>query len=228
MAAGPGRSRARAALRAALATCLLAGVLAGAPARAEDAPAVPPKFRLEGPVLVYDTETAPEGVSDDMAEDDVAALIALLRANPQVTTLALNSGGGSVWAGDRMAEVVIDFELDTHVNGECISACVTVFLGGARRTMSRGSRIGFHQISWAPDSIRRFYESEREGERWDTPFDFAAWLYADTQTEAYQRLSYMVSRGVDPMFAIETLRTPTSETWVPWRARLRAAGVLTE
>lgn len=224
---GRGRAARRAAALAA------AALLAAAPAPGQTALEGLPeesagKWRIAGEVLVFDTENAPEGTSDDIEEADLDALLALLRANPQITTLELNSAGGSLWAGDRMAEVVIDFELDTHVNGECISSCVTILLGGARRTMSRGSRIGFHQVWWDARDIEWFYESERETERWETPFDFAEWLYADTQTEAYERLMFMVARGVDPGFAIETLKTPASDTWVPWRARLLAGGVLTE
>lgn len=210
---------------AALAFCLVCALMRPGQAQESD-PAT--KFRVEGDRLVYNTEGAPEGGPGGIEDTDVDVLIATLRAHPEVKTLELDSGGGSVWAADRMAGAVIDFELDTHVNGSCTSSCVTVFLGGARRTMSRGSRIGFHQIQWSASSIERFYESEREIENWRTPFDFASWIFADTQNETYHRLMYMVSRGVDPLFAIETLRTPSSDTWEPWRARLLAAGVLTE
>jgi hypothetical protein len=38
----------------------------------------------------------------------------------------------------------------------------------------------------------------------------------------------MLDRGVDPEFAIETLKTPPHDIWFPTRLRLIAAGVLRE
>jgi len=211
-------SRQRRNWRAAALRCLTSGLFLSLAWSAAGDPASP--FRIEGEALRY--------VTEDMEDGHVDTLIDLLRNNPGITTLVLDTGGGSVWAGDRMAEVVIDFELDTRVDGECISACVTVLLGGETRSMSRGSRIGFHQLWWGSDDMQRFYESERDIERWVTPFDFAEWLYGDTQAEAFERLSFMVARGVDPGFAIRTLQAPAEELWVPWRAMLLAGGVLTE
>ena len=42
------------------------------------------------------------------------------------------------------------------------------------------SDIGFHAGWWAADSIEDYYNSEKKDEVWETPFDFASWLYEDT------------------------------------------------
>ena len=202
------------------------GVLIAETSSAEDWPSS--KFRIEGTTLIYDTEIASGDEASSIVPRDADILLDLLRANVGIKTLQLNSGGGQVWAAQKMSDTIIDFGLDTHIHGDCDSSCVTIFLGGAKRSMSRGSRIGFHQIYWNAGSIEGYYDREREDNGWDTPFDFASWMYLDTQDEIYAHLKYMISRGVDPAFAIETIQKPSNGMWRPYRVILRGMGVLTE
>lgn len=184
------------------------------------------KFTLRGDTLVYDTLTdAPDG-EDEISTKDVDIMRDMLRANREIRILELNSDGGSVWAGEEMARIVIDFELDTIVSGECFSSCVTIFLGGKSRRMMLGSKIGFHQNSWSPKSTESYYEKWRENEKWETPFDFASWVYDDTQIEVAEDLTYMIERGVDPAFAIKTKGVRNDDEWYPSRLELMQAGVL--
>lgn len=189
------------------------------------APAHAQLFKLEGETLIYDTETGDGGGID---HPHVETLLTLLRANQNVTTLQLNSGGGKVWPAREMAKIIIDFELDTHVHGICESSCVRLMLAGARRTMSRGSQIGFHQFYWEAADVEAYYEDKREGRGWDTPFAFGGWIYQDTQSEMHEHLSYMIDRGVDAAFAVQTIAPRDGAMWNPYRAVLMAAGVLTE
>lgn len=181
------------------------------------------KFAVSGQTLIYDTESGTE--DGELAWDDVAELRRFLAANPGITTLSLNSGGGNISAGDDMALVVIDYELDTLVDGECSSSCVTVFLGGKGRRMTRGSKIGLHSRWWAPEDVEAYYEDQKASEDWDTPFEFGAWIYADTQAEIHASLTYLVERGVEPGFAIR-MQAPREDMWYPTRAELEQAGVL--
>jgi hypothetical protein len=64
---------------------------------------------------------------------------------PDVWVLRLD--GGDVLAAYLMAAVITDFGLDTHVEGDCVSACAFVFLGGRGRTMGDGARLGFYQTA---------------------------------------------------------------------------------
>ena len=204
-------------------TCVFLPGFAGA---AEDVSANP-KFTVDGPVLVYDTEAAVKPADREIQNDDVDTMLQLLRGNLNVTTVKLNSTGGSVWAGQEIARMVTDYELDTVVEGECSSSCASIFRGGVSRRMERGAKIGFHQRSWSPGSIQSYYENWREDEGWDTPFDFASWVYEDTQSEIHREMLYMMSRGVDPVFAIETKRLRAT-MWFPTRAELVEAGVLVD
>ncbi|WP_323778159.1 hypothetical protein [Leisingera sp.] len=200
-------------------------VLASAAAAKE---ALPQKFSLQGRTLVYDTEREADEELAEITEQDIGRLQEILKKNPEITELQLNSVGGSIFAGEEIAGLVLDYGLDTSVDGECISACVDVFLAGSRRRMTIGSKIGFHQRSWSAAEVHKYYRSERKAQRWATPFEFGSWIYLDTQQEIFDHLSYMVERGVDPGFAIETLRTDPNGEWYPSRLRLIAAGVLRE
>jgi hypothetical protein len=190
-------------------------------------PVLADKLRVDGDRLIYDTFDAPED-RIDIDGDDIDPFLELLRANPQITTVELNSAGGGIWPAQELAGIVMDFELGTEVNGICESSCVLVFLAGDRRSMTRGSRIGFHQVYWSADGLAEYFSDEGEAAGWDSPFEFAEWLHSETQRDVYKHLSYMVSRGVDPGFAIQSLREPSDSMWSPHRSILRAANVLTE
>jgi len=183
------------------------------------------KFRLDGATLYYDSINLPDGESSEIADEDKDFLLKVLRENNGITTLHLNSDGGAVWAGEEMARIVIDFELDTVVEGECSSSCVSVFLAGQQRILGRGGKIGFHGRNWSSSSVERYYEGNKDRKGWSDPFDFGSWIYRDTQDEVFDELTYMVGRGVDPAFAIETIRIRNS-MWYPSRQDLQKANVL--
>lgn len=180
------------------------------------------KFEVKGSILIYDTEKN----NSEILDDDIRALKLSLRKNLEIKELQLNSSGGSVHAGTEMAEIVMKYQLDTYVEGECTSACVDIFLAGNRRHMARGAKIGFHQRSWAAEAVQRFYRRNRDRNRWDTPFEFGSWIYADTQAEIHAHQLYMVSRGVDPAFVVTTMQAGAREVWYPSQEELTASGVL--
>jgi hypothetical protein len=205
---------------AALTLCL------GNPAHAQEDTSE--RFVIGGERLLFDTTIPIEGKERDIRYADLDHLRDLLRKHAEVKVLEINSGGGGHYPSMDIAALVIDFDLDTHVQNSCESSCVNVFLAGNKRTMARGARIGFHQLSWTARSVEEYYDKHRERRQWETPFRFAEWMYQDTQTETFNRLSYMVQRGVDAQFAIQTIRKPDTSMWYPYRAALLAAGVVTE
>jgi len=182
--------------------------------------------RLDEGVLLYDTETIPDDPDAEIAEEDIAILRRYLVEDADITTLRLYSYGGSVWAGFRMADIIIDFDIDTEVVDDCASACTLMFLAGAGRRMSRGARLGFHNWKWSKAAITSFYERRKDTEGWEDPFDLAAWIYVDTQIETHDVLNYQLERGMDPGFAIDLLWKGRDGLYYPRRAELQAAGVL--
>ncbi len=186
------------------------------------------KFVIDGNTIIYDTYAASDEYEQEITWDDVDELESLLKSNKSIAKIELNSGGGIIEAAVFMADLIIDFELDTNVNGTCESACTLVFLGGEKRTVERGSWLGFHQSYWDASYIQDFYEQNKESDSWSNPFDFASWLYEDTQQEVLRNLEYFVERGVDARFAIKTMRATSDDMWYPRRKELEAAGVIVE
>lgn len=64
---------------------------------------------------------------------------------PQLGTVILTSTGGHIYEARGLARLIGDRGLDTHVIGECSSACTLPFIAGSHRSLARGARLGFHQ-----------------------------------------------------------------------------------
>ena len=190
------------------------------------APALADVFKIEDNILYYDTENS--DITNEVSEGHEKELLTILKEHNEIDTLILNSGGGLVYVANKMADLVIDARLDTHVEFSCESSCATVFLAGKKRSLALGGRIGFHKSYWEADSIKEYYESEKETEGWSNIFDFASWMYEDTQSEIFTEFEYLIERGVTPKFAIETLRAGSDGMWYPRRSKLFEGGVLTD
>lgn len=188
------------------------------------------KFRVEGEILHYNTDMAVLESQQEINSDDVEYFKKILKGYPDIETVYLTSWGGYISDSTEIADLIIDYELNTHAEEICFSSCVTIFLGGEKRTLTKGARIGFHQGWWDKEDIKEFYEDQdnKAYYEWDDIYDFVAWMYEDTQTEMYNEFKYMLERGVDPAFAIETLKVKSDEDWYPRRKELLEASVLTE
>ena len=185
------------------------------------------KFKLDGEILFYDTDSVPPG-QDEINWQDVETLVFLLRQQQQIEVLHLNSAGGLIEAAREMADIIIDFELDTRVTDECASACVTLFLAGESRQLDRGGRLGFHRSSWDATSMEEYYKDARADIGWDSLYEFASWSYEEAQKDVLSEMEYLLERGVDPEFAIKTLRAENADMWFPRRRELTLAGVLSK
>ena len=188
------------------------------------------KFKVEGEVLHYNTELAVNEIDRGIQEEDSDKLLKTLKNNPNIKTIHLTSWGGLISTAVEMADIIIDFELDTHVKEICFSACPLLLVGGETRTLERGSKIGFHRSSWESDSMKSFYEDKetREIYGWKNEFDFSSWVYDDSQEEIYSQFKYYLERGVSPSFVIETMRARSEDGWYPRRKDLLEANVITK
>ena len=186
------------------------------------------KFKVDGEVLHYNTELAVEEINRQIAEEDVEVLLKTLKENPNIKVINLTSWGGYTSAAVEMADIIIDFELDTHVKQICFSACPILLIAGETRTLERGSKIGFHRSWWDSDSMRSYYEEERERSGWENEFDFSSWIYDESQEEIYSQFKYYLERGVSPSFVIETMKARSDVGWFPRRKDLLRANVITK
>ena len=186
------------------------------------------KFKVEGSTLHYNTAWAKREDKRQITYDDVAGFKKILSDNPKINTVHLTSLGGELFAAKEIANLLIDFELHTHVRDICFSACPFILLGGEKRTMERGAKIGFHKSTWNAASIKEHYTENKNANGWRDPFDFSAWLYEATQEEMYDGFKLLIERGVAPDFAIETISADVGDGWYPRRKELLRARVLTE
>ena len=183
-------------------------------------------FTLENNVLFYSTGEGTKVLEIDWGHEE--ELLQILRKHQEIDTLILKSEGGIVEVADTMADLVIDAELNTFVEENCESACVTIFLAGKNRIMEIGAKIGFQASWWPAENIQSYYQNNKEDKDWETPFEFASWLYEDTQKEIFKQFEYLLERGVQPHFAIQTIKAESDGMWYPRRRELLDGGILTQ
>ena len=70
-----------------------------------------------------------------------------LRDHPGVRFVHLNSRGGWVLEGSRMADVIHSKRVGTYTATGCYSACVLAFVAGSPRILSPDARLGLHSAS---------------------------------------------------------------------------------
>ena len=188
-------------------------------------PLLADKFELQGEVLLYDTDDAPEG-ENEINWDDADELLEILNNNPQIKTLHLKSGGGLIDAAIEMAETIMEFNLDTRVSEACESACVTLFLAGTHWSLRPRGELGFHRSSWDSTSMQAYYQETKFENGWASPFDFSSWVYLEAQNDVLIELKYLLKRGVSADFAIKTLQAESFDMWYPRRELLEATGFI--
>ena len=98
------------------------------------------KFIISGDTIIYDTFNAKNEFNQEINWDDVTEFEYLMRNNEGIKNLQLNSSGGLVEAAIYFSDIIIDYELNTHVDGECSSSCVFLFLGGEKRKLFKEVR----------------------------------------------------------------------------------------
>lgn len=136
-------------------------------------------------------------------EGAALALDQVIADAPKVTTVRLDSPGGWLREGKRMAEVVRRYGLSTRVDDECYSSCTLVLLAGLDRTAGEHAQVGFHR--GRPIGGLR------------NPDEAAS----DDEAELY------LQAGLKPVFVKRILETPNDDIWVPTHKELLKAGVLT-
>ena len=90
------------------------------------------KFIISGDTIIYDTFKAKNDLNQEINWDDITEFEYLMRNNEGIKNLQLNSSGGLVEAAIYFSDIIIDYELNTQVDGECSSSCVFLFLGGEK------------------------------------------------------------------------------------------------
>jgi hypothetical protein len=142
-------------------------------------------------------------ISGGLSFGTASRLKAILDATPTIRSVRLDSNGGWIAEGAKLADLVGRRRLTTRTSGECDSACLLVFMAGEHRFLGPRANLGFHEASVAGVGG----ELASEGTR--------------TIREALER------KGVPETFIREALSTPSSSIWYPTTEELIAAHVIT-
>lgn len=141
--------------------------------------------------------------SGGINEGAAKALDQALTDSPQARMVLLDSPGGWLREGERMAEVVRRRQIHTHVDKGCHSSCTLVLLAGPDRTAGEHAAVGFHR-------------GRGIGEQKD-----------DEAVPSSQEAALYLRAGLSPAFVKQILATPNDTIWVPTRKQLLDGGVLT-
>lgn len=130
-----------------------------------------------------------------------------LEAHPNVEQIVLASTGGNIYEARGLSNTIRRNGLNTLVISECSSACTTVFIGGAKRKLVHGAKLGFHQY------------------RIDA--DYAV-LNANPLHEQDRDRAVFLQSGVAVWFLEKMFDSHTSEMWYPELSELIDAHVVTD
>jgi len=137
-----------------------------------------------------------------LAAGTAARLRQALEAHPQVRFVHLNSPGGWVTEGERLARVIHARRLGTYTATGCYSACVLAFAAGRPRVLNPDARLGLHSTSGVD----------------------ADPLVATLGNKLYQRV--LLRYGVSASLVAWSTSTPASEIWMPDPQQLLAGHLI--
>ena len=124
----------------------------------------------------------------------------MLTDTPTVRDIFTNGElGGLVGEARAIRDLIHARKLTTRVTKECVSACTIVFLGGAKRYLYPGGKIGFHRYT-SPG----FPPLDQPDEKKD-----------------------LLSFGVPAVFANRVFEVPTEELWYPDKQELFDSNITT-
>ena len=128
----------------------------------------------------------------------------VLNANRKYTLIEIESPGGYVVEGMRMAKLVADRKLDVVSMDHCESACTLILASGTDRYLGPKVEVGFH----------------RSGRRYGPVSD--NWSATD-----YQMAKLLKSRGVSEKFIQKAFIPSINGIWYPEHGEMYAAGYAT-
>ena len=112
------------------------------------------------------------------------------------------------------------------VNVEEIDAIKDV-LSNQQICWNNGDIEGFMLGYWNSEKFKFSWVNGTEY-GWENAFEHSSWIYKDTQKQIFRDMEYLIERGVEPLFAIKTMKADSKDMWYPRRKELEAAGVIRE
>ncbi len=117
--------------------------------------------------------------------------------------IVLDSGGGRLYEGRALAELIERHQWDTFSAVGCNSACPLAFVAGSNRTLADGAKLGFHQYT---NSVTLEALSSEDKE-----------YAADRQ--------YYINRGIDRALVDRMFEASSESIWQPTLEELQQSGL---
>lgn len=127
----------------------------------------------------------------------------LLKRNPGILVVDINSPGGRVGPARHIRDAIVAHKLNTASDTLCASACTIAFMAGKARIIAVGAKLGFHQYRFIGLNSAQVLLSERED------------------------MAFFRRQGVTESFIAKAFATPSSALWEPTYQELMDAHVVT-
>ncbi len=105
------------------------------------------KDAADPPPRVYQAKSGYIIYSGKIGGGGYRRLLNALDTHPEVRKIEIESNGGSIPEALRMAKLISQRGVDTHVQTHCYSACVALLLSGKNRTADVSADIALHATS---------------------------------------------------------------------------------
>jgi len=159
---------------------------------------------------------------------DVDKILSLLENNENINRVVFNGvyQGGQT-DGLEISDLIIDFELDTHIIDYCWGNCIFMFMGGQNRTMAKGSELAINMTGYRLEFIEGIIEN-KDYEVLGSLSEYIVWVDEVAREEIIEYFTLLLEQGVEPSFIIESIEKASKENWIPRRKQLLEANILTE
>ena len=159
---------------------------------------------------------------------DVDKILSLLENNENINRVVFNGvyQGGQT-DGLEISDLIIDFELDTHIIDYCWGNCIFMFMGGQNRTMAKGSELAINMTGYRLEFIEGIIEN-KDYEVLGSLSEYIVWVDEVAREEIIEYFTLLLEQGVEPSFIIESIEKASKENWIPRRKKLLEANILTK
>ncbi len=160
--------------------------------------------------------------------EDVDKILSLLENNENINRVVFNGvyQGGQT-DGLEISDLIIDFELDTHIIDYCWGNCIFMFMGGQNRTMAKGSELAINMTGYRLEFIEGIIEN-KDYEVLGSLSEYIVWVDETAREEIIEYFTLLLEQGVKPSFIIESIEKASKENWIPRRKKLLEANILTK
>jgi len=132
-----------------------------------------------------------------------------LAGHPRINSIVLESEGGQIYEGRGLAMLIEKYGLDTYTFESCSSACTTAFIGGEKRYLGTGARLGFHRYRMDSAKTLQYHK------------------YYDMDVEHTKDMDLFRKKRIKAAFLDRVFETPHDRIWFPDAETLIDAGVIT-